>query len=239
MSQHSVLIELAGETLPVSINFVKRKSISLQVIDKQIHVKAPLFLSQPQALSFIKSKQRWLQTQITKQQSLATRTLFYEDGDKFLYLGNPFFLRITRGAHYNLSLEEQLNTLHITVPYRVKSQQEYVKTKFKQFIYQQAESIISPQFALIEQSTQLIAKSLHFKIYKRRWGCCDSKGNITLNPLLISCPIKVIKCVIKHELSHLKHLNHSSAFWKLNNALCGTCKQSDAWLYQHQKTIQL
>lgn len=50
---------------------------------------------------------------------------------------------------------------------------------------------------------------------KARFGSCNSRGSICFSCFLMLYPDDAIDYVIVHELAHLKHMNHSAAFYRL------------------------
>ena len=53
----------------------------------------------------------------------------------------------------------------------------------------------------------------HLNDVKSKWGHCSFDNKIMLNLKLLNAPKEVLDYVINHELSHIKHKNHSKDFW--------------------------
>ncbi len=72
---------------------------------------------------------------------------------------------------------------------------------------------------------------------KSRWGSCSNAGTISLNWRLILLPFEMGNYVLCHELAHLKHMNHSIAFWDFLESLVPGAKKMDGELRNLSRTV--
>lgn len=56
---------------------------------------------------------------------------------------------------------------------------------------------------------------VHITSAEKRYGSCNSNKGICYSYRLMAYPADVIDYVIIHELAHIKHMNHSAAFYAL------------------------
>jgi len=65
---------------------------------------------------------------------------------------------------------------------------------------------------------------------RTRWGSCSPTGRISLNWRLVQVPPEVRDYVLLHELTHLRHLNHSARFWRELARVCPGHADARRWL---------
>lgn len=92
---------------------------------------------------------------------------------------------------------------------------EKLKAFFRTWLKQQAQRQLEPKLAELSRLARLTYKSAQFRCQKTRWGSCSARGTLNLNCKLLFLPRQTARYVLIHELSHLKHLNHSRDFWHL------------------------
>lgn len=76
--------------------------------------------------------------------------------------------------------------------------------------------------------------TITFKRQRSRWGSCSSKHNLNFNLYLVQLPDELIDYVILHEITHLTHMDHSKAFWKLLSERAPDVNRLRRELRQHQ-----
>lgn len=190
------------------IIYSKRRSIQISVSDdNQVTVRAPFTVSKERIERFVYEKQGWIGKIILKN-SARVRAV----GDVL-----NFKTVLVDGKQVPLILgEKNLVTENCVC---LKSIEDIQKQFTKSFL-----SGFLEEVNYISQNSGLIPHSVKVKNYKSRWGCCDIKGNICFNYKLFMIPQKLREYVIIHELCHIKHHNHSAAFWRLVESYLPDCK---------------
>jgi predicted metal-dependent hydrolase len=59
-----------------------------------------------------------------------------------------------------------------------------------------------------------------FRCQKTKWGSCSGQNNISLNINIAFLPEHLQDYILLHELCHIRHKNHSKAFWTQLNTYC-------------------
>lgn len=98
------------------------------------------------------------------------------------------------------------------------------------FYRSKASQVITPIVNNQANIMQLFPKVIKYRNNKSRWGSCSHDNTINLNLNLLKFPASVIEYVVIHELSHIKHKNHSKKFWDLVEVYCPEYKKCEKLL---------
>jgi predicted metal-dependent hydrolase len=99
------------------------------------------------------------------------------------------------------------------------------------------EKLLPSLIAQHSQAMELFPKKISIRDTRSRWGSCSSTGNISLSWRLIMAPLEVMEYVVIHELAHLKHMDHSSAFWGVVSQHCPNYNQHRHWLKSNAQQL--
>lgn len=72
---------------------------------------------------------------------------------------------------------------------------------------------------------------------RSRWGSCSSAGGLMYSWRLIMAPQDVLEYVVAHEVAHLRHMDHSAAFWAQVRELYGPYESQRLWLREEGNAL--
>lgn len=216
---------LAGQNIPI-IKSARRKSIAVKRIQQEVVIEVPKGISKLRLKATLDKHQSWLLKQIDKQQQIKQQKFLGLAGERFEYLGESYHCYWSDEPPVNArklsdyEVNHDLNTFRMYFKNGLsQSKKQQLTFKALQAFYnEQAQSYIASKLHEYAEVMQLTYKNLTIKTYKSRWGSCYPDGRIQFNWRLMQAPAWVVDYVVVHELAHLRHANHSAAFWQLVDA---------------------
>jgi predicted metal-dependent hydrolase len=107
----------------------------------------------------------------------------------------------------------------------IKNQQiEDIREKQPELSPQELERVQNDLFSRLERFSDqydLPYRRAAFRCQKTKWGSCSNQNNISLNINIAFLPEHLQDYILLHELCHIRHMNHSKAFWAQLDEYCG------------------
>tara|TARA_B110000008_G_scaffold236457_1_gene241777 strand:+ start:1223 stop:1936 length:714 start_codon:yes stop_codon:yes gene_type:complete len=221
----------------ISIKRTNRlKTISLQVKNQEVVLSVPRFVSDGEIDNIIERKINWINNKlaIEKTNSLDIKRK-YENGDKFLYFGSEYSLKIKDSNRDNVYLYKN----NIIVEVNNNFNATYIRNILKTWYISESKKYLIKTNSYYEILIGVEANKLLFGKYKSKWGSCNSKKIISYDWRIIMAPLEVIHYLIIHELCHIKYLNHSNNFWNTVEKYMANYKLQKQWLKTNSNKLIL
>lgn len=96
---------------------------------------------------------------------------------------------------------------------------------------------MQPQLQMLSTAYGLPFTRLAIRRQRTRWGSCSSRGTVSINLAVLFQRPEVLRYLLCHELSHSRHMNHSSAFWRCVEICEPDYRRLDAELTQGWRRV--
>jgi predicted metal-dependent hydrolase len=194
--------------------------------DAMLVVRAPLKFPEKEIERFINAKQEWiLKHQHRQLQKQGTKKEFV-DGEEYLFLGQKYRLQITPDYSSKVLFDDTFLLSKFQLPYAKKKFEEWYRLHAKKQL-----TIRAKKYSVI---MGVEFKRLAITGAETRWGSCSSQATINFSWKLIMAPEEVVDYVVIHELAHIRHHNHSQAFWNFVEGFDPLWKQHRQWLKDNE-----
>ena len=211
------------------VHYSRRRTLALVVKNQQVSVKAPYGACRDFIADFVKSKQAWINKQLHKQSDIEAARYNPWLHRRIMLFGQLRAIEVSES-----SLEQaDKQTINIVISKRVKHRRRYFNQQLLALMHDELSDYLSERIMQWQKVMNIAANGISVKVYKRRWGSCDSRGELCFNTLLAGAPHWVIDYVIVHELAHRVHMDHSHQFWALVNGYYKHTDQARLWLKEN------
>jgi predicted metal-dependent hydrolase len=195
----------------------QRKRVRIAITpDMAVTVSAPVRARDAQIEELLHKKAHWIVRTLDRIKTFhpLPAPKQYVSGETMLYLGRQYRLKVEQGEPAPARLKGRFLLVNVAN----KGDATAAKRAVENWYRIRAEETFR---RYLEKCTEVTARhgvpsaEITLRKMQTRWGSCSSKGRVTINTNLIQAPVHCIEYVIMHELCHLKHHNHSKAFYHL------------------------
>ncbi|MBQ3936578.1 MAG: M48 family metallopeptidase [Ruminococcus sp.] len=223
MSRQKYTIRLPDGTVqPFVLDVGRRRTLSLAFVENELRVRVPYGYSNKEINDLILSNSEWIISQKQKNSSRIGLPQTYAQGEKIRLLGKIYTISYRCSEKY---FKPHLDEDELVTAVRPESTQSYKKAQVDAFINELAYKTITDCMNAMCQRVGLYPSKVTVKSMTSRWGSCSAKGNIAINYKTVQFPRECIEYVCVHELCHIKHMDHSKAFWAMVSLYCPDWKR--------------
>jgi len=206
----------------------RRLTLRIDKKDRMAVLTIPKYCSRKKAVSFVESHQDWVLDNLRKIPELKN----FQNHDKISLFGKEYTIEHS-DVRGNTRLDKKNHILYVS------GGMEFLHRRVKDFIKKLAlEEFTKRSYETAEK----IGKRVHsicIKDTKSRWASCSTLNNINYSWRLALAPEFVIRYIVAHEVSHLKHQDHSAYFWALVDFLEEDAQKGRDWLTENGHQLYL
>ncbi|MFC4271690.1 DUF45 domain-containing protein [Sneathiella chungangensis] len=216
-------IDFGGRKIPIEIKRSPR-AVRIRVrIDPRrgIVLLLPKRASVGAGLAFLDKEIDWIASNIKR----LPESVPFRDGAMLPLLGEPH--RITHAPDRRGYVWAEAGHIYVT------GREEHLPRRLRDWTRKRAKAEIGP---LAEGYAAEIGKSysgITLRDQVSRWGSCSSTGRLNFSWRLLLMPAEVMSYIVAHEVAHLRHMNHSPAFWQVVDELHPGVAAAKKWLKKH------
>lgn len=216
------MVRLAGCEVAYEFTRGKRRTIGLSVGTEGLSVRAPRWTPVGEVEAFLHEKAGWVLDKLRASRERAgalerARTV-WADGAEFDFLGQRVRLTLDSAhasAQAGAALEpgdaEGVATLRLGLAKNASEAQ--IRDAAQAWLMRQAQHVFAESLQRFAPQLGVSYKKLRLSSAGTRWGSASADGTIRLNWRLVHLKPEMIDYVVVHELSHLRHMDHSPQFW--------------------------
>ncbi len=209
----------------------QRKTLSISVDARgRLIVRAPLRCAKEKIAAFIAEKEGWILRKQAERKRVAI-PLPPDDleGYAFPLFGELTKIRLVEGKRVRYDGENELLYLPKDKP----------RERLTKWLKETALRILTAVTQTEAARMGVEYSSVKITSARTRWGSCSANNALRYTFRLLYCPKEIIQYVAVHELSHIRHKNHSPAFWAEVDKYIPDRKARRRWLKTHGNLMEI
>jgi len=199
----------------------RRRSVGITIEPQGVRVNAPKRMPLERVVDLVSTKARWIVTKQAEMLRIVQPPKRFEQGEEHWYLGQKLKLQMGETRiqpelfSYNFCKKVPAVELGGDVLRVEMGSSEQVRSALESWYRSEAQRIIPQRVQDYANQLGWPMPTVLVRNQKKRWGSCNSKGELRFNWRLVMIPMELLDYVVVHEMAHLKVLDHSRRYWRL------------------------
>jgi predicted metal-dependent hydrolase len=185
-----------------------RRGVGLKVDENGLTVSAPLTMPLAAIEALARESERWIVRKVAEWSERRVPAIAWVEGAELPYLGGRLTLELSTGRRPGAILEA--GSLRVATRDGLP---EAIRRAVVAWYKRAAREHLASRVDLLARRAGLAPPRVLISSATARWGSCNSRREVRLAWRLVKAPPELADYVICHELAHLRHMNHSAAFW--------------------------
>jgi hypothetical protein len=192
-----------------------RRGAALKVDGSGLTVSAPLAMPLAMIESFVRENERWILRKVAEWSAKRVPAMSWTDGAWLPWLGGT--LRLVLAFAPRSSVRMFPGSLLVATR---DNSAEAIRRAVVAWYKRAAREHLGARVDELSHRAGIAPPRLFISSAMARWGSCNTRREVRLAWRLAKAPRELVDYVICHELAHLRHMNHSPAFWAEVERLC-------------------
>ena len=220
----------------ISYQVVRSRRSTADIVverDGRVVVRAPTSVPDERIEDMVESKRYWIYKTLAEWRDLnATRILReYRNGEGFLYLGRSYRLLLVADQTEAILLKGGRFCLRrdLIENGNIATAQE----AFRDYYIARGRERILQRVAYYAPKVGVTPRNFDVRDLGNRWASCSPNGNVAFHWKCMMAPPMIIDYIVVHELCHMRHLDHTEAFWNEVDKVMPNYRERKEWLRQN------
>lgn len=207
--------------------------------DGSVLVRAPAWVGDEQVADLVESRLYWIFQSLAEWRDLnATRVLReYRNGEGFLYLGRAYRLLLVADQAEPLLLKNGRFCLRRDLVERGDT--EAARAMFRDYYVARGHERLQGRVAYFAPKVGVAAASVDVRELGNRWASCSTRADLAFHWKCLMAPQTVIDYIVVHELCHLRHRDHTDAFWNEVDKVLPQYRERKEWLRRNGAALDI
>jgi hypothetical protein len=186
-----------------------RRGVGLKVDENGLTVSAPSTLPLARIEALVRDSESWVLRKVDEWRARQVPAVLWQDGAALPFLGEALVLRLHAASRP--AAEREGSELQVRAP--PEAGETAIRLAVVGWYKRVALPLLSARVADLAERAAIRPPRMFLSSAMARWGSCNSRREVRLAWRLVKAPPALVDYVVCHELAHLRHMNHSRAFW--------------------------